>query len=291
MKNNKILLFLAINSALLINGCKQTEKPKDSFSLTQWNIYLGNGDGNSIKNSLASLSSDIVFLEECSNDAYSKCINEYVKENEKYILPEKVLNTGETNYVPILFDHTKFNYVDSFAKKFNDGSSVNYSKAYMYLILERNDNYYCFINMHGSVCRNKYSGYESYTQEEIDEIANQWRISNTNEVIAKANDLKETFGNDLKIIIGGDCNFNSESTPYKILKNNSYNDSELVAEFKETNFYKTSRTWGNEFYSNGLSIDHVFGNENVEFKSQKYIRDDNVNKGSDHALNSLEIYY
>lgn len=263
---------------------------KETFSLTQWNIYLGNGNAENIKKALKDISADIIFLEECSEVAYSAAITDYVIENEQYVLSERYLQTGECCYVPILFNKNKFNYIESGAYKFTDGSSVSISKAYNYLILENDDLYYCFINFHGSVCRNKYVGFESYTQEEIDEIANLWRVSNTNEVLAKSKELSAIYGEKLKIIVGGDCNFNLESEPYQIISENGFYDSEFASEFKEKNTLKTSRSWTTDKFQEGLSIDHIFANKNVAFKSQKYIRNEDVIKGSDHALNSLEIY-
>ena len=83
-------------------------------------------------------------------------------------------------------------------------------------------------------------------------------------------------------MVSGDNNFNSSSQPYKNLASDGFVDAELTARVSKVTGYKTSYSYGS-IPGSGLSIDHIFGLNNVDFAVHYIVRGDDVWKASDHC--------
>ena len=83
-------------------------------------------------------------------------------------------------------------------------------------------------------------------------------------------------------MVSGDNNFNSSSQPYKNLTANGFTDAEVTARVSRTTGYSTSFRYGT-VPGNGMSIDHIFGLNGVDFVIHDIVRGDDVWKASDHC--------
>jgi endonuclease/exonuclease/phosphatase family metal-dependent hydrolase len=140
---------------------------------------------------------------------------------------------------------------------------------------------FALINYHGAVCSNSYSGFQNYTSAQLTEQANIWKLDNVVQVIEIKNAIVAEFGN-IPIMVSGDNNFNSSSQPYKNLASDGFVDAELTARVSKVTGYKTSYSYGS-IPGSGLSIDHIFGLNNVDFAVHYIVRGDDVWKASDHC--------
>ena len=137
------------------------------------------------------------------------------------------------------------------------------------------------INFHGAVCSNSYKGFEKYTSAQLSEQANIWKLDNVVQVLEIKQTIVSEFG-DIPIMISGDNNFNSSSQQYKNLTAEGFTDAEITARISRVTGYKTSYSYGN-IPGEGLSIDHIFGINGVDFVVHGIVRGEDVWKASDHS--------
>lgn len=261
------------------------------LSIMTWNVYQGTGSTSACIEVLSKKKPDILGLQESNAKVYTEVIAPFIAANSEYAVANSYLADANTRCsTPILFNTEKFTLLDSGTELLDQGSSVSASKSLAWVVLETIDSSKIFsvINFHGAVCRNKYAGFESYSEEEITAIANNWRKDNARQVVAKGVQLSERFG-DMPIMIMGDCNFNSESEPYSIVIAADYHEAEKTAMLSADSGTKSTHVLG-ESPTSGITIDHIFGNNQIVFLIHQLLNDVNTQISSDHSPVYAEVH-
>ena len=223
---------------------------------------------------------DVIGLQECNAAVHSKVL----KSLPDYYAFANKTHTGKStvNYTPIIYNTELFTLLKSDLVWLRGRYTGTNTKSLNWAVFEdRNGVKFALINYHGAVCSNSYSGFENYTSSQLTAQANEWKLDNVVQVIEIKNAIIAEFGN-IPIMVSGDNNFNSSSQPYKNLTSEGFADAELTARVSRVTGYKTSYSYGT-VPGSGLSIDHIFGLNNVDFVVHYIVRGDDVWKASDHC--------
>ncbi len=223
---------------------------------------------------------DIIGLQECNSEVHTKVLGNlpdfYAFANKKHN------NSSTVNYTPIMYNTQLFKLVKSDVVWLRGRYTGTNTKSLSWAVLEDNDGVkFALINYHGAVCSNSYKGFENLTSAQLSEQATTWKLDNVVQVLEVKQAIVAEFGN-IPIMVSGDNNFNSSSQPYKNLAADGFTDAELTARIERMTGYKTSYSYGN-VPGEGLSIDHVFGINGVDFVAHGIVRGDDVWKASDHC--------
>ena len=263
----------------LLNRQENEEKPTE-FSILTWNIYLGNGQINSVLSVFDNKLPDIIQLQEANPLAYTKYIIPFLNNHPEYFIIDKVIG-GENLRTPILFNTNKFDYVDSGAEMLTDVHEPTVMKTLGWVLLETKDGERLLcVNFHGAKCLNKYAGYENYTAEELAETEELWHQGNVTQVMYNIQKVFNMYG-ECPVVLSADCNFNSTSHAYTMLKEAGYLDAETNAKINQQDGLKSQHKLGICQSEEGLTIDHVF--YNGVMKTHEIIRTEDAYKGSDHC--------
>ncbi|MBO5480464.1 MAG: hypothetical protein J6A63_04675 [Clostridia bacterium] len=268
------LLFIGIFS---FAAC---EEKGEEFSILTWNVYLGKGESQSVMNVLNEKSPDIIQMQEANTLAYTKFIQPFLEEHPEYFILNTMIG-GETLRTPILFNTDKFDYIDSGEEMLTDAHALTVMKTLGWILLESKlGNKLLCVNFHGAKCLNKYEGYENYTAEQLAETEEIWHQGNVRQVFSRIQEVLELHG-ECKVIITGDCNFNSTSGAYSMLSETGYLDAETSAKTNQQDGMKSHHKLGVELSDAGLTIDHVF--YNGVMNTHEILRTSDVYLGSDHC--------
>lgn len=223
---------------------------------------------------------DIMGLQECNAAVHNKVLANlpafYAFANKKHN------NSSTVNYTPIIYNTQLFTLVESDVVWLRGRYTGTNTKSLSWAVFEdSNGQKFALINYHGAVCSNSYKGFENYTSSQLTQQALEWKLDNVVQVIEIKNSITGEYG-DIPIMVSGDNNFNSSSQPYKNLAADGFTDAELTARVSKMTGYKTSYSYGN-VPGEGLSIDHVFGLNGVDFVVHGIVRGDDVWKASDHS--------
>ena len=223
---------------------------------------------------------DIIGLQECNSEVHTKVLGNlpdfYAFANKKHN------NSSTVNYTPIMYNTQLFKLVKSDVVWLRGRYTGTNTKSLSWAVFEDNDGAkFALINYHGAVCSNSYKGFENFTSAQLTEQATTWKLDNVVQVLEVKQAIVAEFGN-IPIMVSGDNNFNSSSQPYKNLAADGFTDAELTARVSRMTGYKTSYSYGN-VPGEGLSIDHVFGINGVDFVAHGIVRGDDVWKASDHC--------
>lgn len=223
---------------------------------------------------------DIMGLQECNAAVHTKVLKELP---DFYAFANKTHNNSSTvNYTPIIYNTELFTLLKSDIVWLRGRYTGTNTKSLSWAVFEDKAGVkFALINYHGAVCSNKYNGFQNYTSAQLTEQANIWKLDNVVQVIEIKNAIVAEFGN-IPIMVSGDNNFNSSSQQYKNLTADGFSDAEHTARISKMTGYKTSYSYGS-VPGSGLSIDHVFGVNNVDFVVHYIIRGDDVWKASDHC--------
>lgn len=223
---------------------------------------------------------DIMGLQECNAAVHSKVLKSLP---EYYAFANKTHNKSSTvNYTPIIYNTELFTLLKSDIVWLRGRYTGTNTKSLNWAVFEdKNGVKFALINYHGAVCSNKYNGFQNFTSAQLTEQANIWKLDNVVQVIEIKNAIIDEFGN-IPIMVSGDNNFNSSSQPYKNLAADGFVDAEHTARVSKMTGYKTSYSYGS-VPGSGLSIDHIFGLNNVDFVVHYIVRGDDVWKASDHC--------
>ena len=223
---------------------------------------------------------DIMGLQECNAAVHSKVLKNLP---DFYAFANKTHNNKSTvNYTPIIYNTELFTLLKSDIVWLRGRYTGTNTKSLNWAVFEdKNGVKFALVNYHGAVCSNSYSGFENYTSTQLANQATEWKLDNVVQVIEIKNAIIAEFGN-IPIMVSGDNNFNSSSQPYKNLTAEGFVDAELTARVSKMTGYKTSYSYGT-VPGNGLSIDHIFGLNNVDFAVHYIVRGDDVWKASDHC--------
>lgn len=263
----------------LLNRQENEEKPTE-FSILTWNVYLGNGQINSVLSVFDNKLPDIIQLQEANPLAYTKYIIPFLNNHPEYFIIDKVIG-GENLRTPILFNTNKFDYVDSGAEMLTDVHEPTVMKTLGWVLLETKDGERLLcVNFHGAKCLNKYVGYENYTAEELAETEELWHQGNVTQVMYNIQKVFDMYG-ECPVVLSADCNFNSTSHAYTMLKEAGYLDAETNAKINQQDGLKSQHKLGICQSEEGLTIDHVF--YNGVMKTHEIIRTEDAYKGSDHC--------
>lgn len=223
---------------------------------------------------------DIIGLQECNSEVHTKVLGNlpdfYAFANKKHN------NSSTVNYAPIMYNTQLFKLVKSDVVWLRGRYTGTNTKSLSWAVFEDNGGAkFALINYHGAVCSNSYKGFENFTSAQLTEQATTWKLDNVVQVLEVKQAIVAEFGN-IPIMVSGDNNFNSSSQPYKNLTADGFTDAELTARIERMTGYKTSYSYGN-VPGEGLSIDHVFGINGVDFVVHGIVRGDDVWKASDHC--------
>lgn len=223
---------------------------------------------------------DIIGLQECNAAVHSKVLKSLP---DYYAFANKThTNKSTVNYTPIMYNTELFTLLKSDLVWLRGRYTGTNTKSLNWAVFEdKNGAKFALINYHGAVCSNSYSGFENYTSSQLTNQANEWKLDNVVQVLEIKNAIISEFG-DIPIMVSGDNNFNSSSQPYKNLTADGFVDAELTARISKVTGYKTSYSYGS-VPGSGLSIDHIFGLNNVDFVVHYIVRGDDVWKASDHC--------
>ena len=277
MKRIKAILCALTLVFMIFAGCegKGNIAVSADITLLTWNIFMASADTDALSLTLDGALTDIFTLQECTPEAYEKVVNPFVERNSAYKtacrkIGEKACRT------PILFNEEKLTLNFSDTEVFRESYQGSPSKSAAYCVFTDKSSYKSFIviNMHGAVTRNKYAGYEDYTEEELAELAIEWRKGNVKQVKEIVDRLFNVYG-ELPVIIAGDCNFAADSEPYKIITSYGFKD-EVAANTKSTHEVGL-------LPPEGKAIDHVFINDGFEFSSYEMLTDTTTLLASDHC--------
>jgi endonuclease/exonuclease/phosphatase family metal-dependent hydrolase len=223
---------------------------------------------------------DIIGLQECNSAVHSKVLKNLPA---NYAFANKThANSSTVNYTPIMYNKDLFTVLKSGLVWLRGRYTGTNTKSLNWAVFEdKNGVKFALINYHGAVCSNSYKGFENYTSSQLSDQATEWKLDNVVQVIEIKNAIIAEFGN-IPIMVSGDNNFNSSSQPYKNLAADGFVDAELTARISKVTGYKTSYSYGS-VPGTGLSIDHIFGLNNVDFVVHFIVRGDDVWKASDHC--------
>ena len=223
---------------------------------------------------------DIIGLQECNSEVHTKVLTKlpdfYAFANKKHN------NSSVVNYTPIMYNTQLFTLIKSDVVWLRGRYTGTNTKSLSWAVFEDNDGVkFALINYHGAVCSNSYKGFENFTSAQLSAQATTWKLDNVVQVIEVKQAIIAEFGN-IPIMVSGDNNFNSSSEPYKNLAADGFTDAELTARVERMTGYKTSYSYGN-VPGEGLSIDHIFQINGVDFVAHGIVRGDDVWKASDHC--------
>lgn len=223
---------------------------------------------------------DILGLQECNAAVHNKVLKNLP---EYYAFANKTHNGSSTvNYTPIIYNTELFTLLKSDIVWLRGRYTGTNTKSLNWAVFEdKSGEKFALVNYHGAVCSNGYKGFENFTSAELSQQALEWKLDNVVQVIEIKNAIVAEFGN-IPIMVSGDNNFNSSSQPYTNLAADGFTDAELTARVSKMTGYKTSYSYGN-VPGEGLSIDHIFGLNDIDFVVHSIVRGDDVWKASDHS--------
>ncbi len=268
------VICIVVTLVLCFCCCTNGKKKEQNVSVMSWNVYGAEGDADACVLTMESALADVVCLQEVVPTAYEKIVNVFLQRNGNYSVccfqvEEKACRT------PILFNAAKLELLSEGAEVFAESYQCSSSKSVAWCVLkDASGATFIAANMHGAVTRNKYQGMQDYTQQELDELANAWRVANVRQAVGAINAQKAVWGN-LPTFIAGDFNFTTESEPYRIITQFGYSDR-VADEFKTTHVV-------GGLAENGLAIDHIFISDMCKFLQYQAIRDETALLASDHA--------
>lgn len=275
-------LFLAMGLCFLfpLVGCSAEEKGED-FTVLTWNVYLGNGDSDCVLSLLEESSPSVIQMQEANPQAYKKFIQPFVAAHPQYFVLDTAID-GEPLRTPVLFDTDRFSFIDGGAELLEDGFKPTNTKTLGWVLLEsREGKRLLCVNFHGVKCLARYEGYENYTQEERAAVEEEWHIGNARQILRKIESVRAEYGDDVKTVVTGDCNFNSSSQAYRLIVEAGYKDAEESAKKRTKDGMRTSHTLGVQKSGEGLSIDHVFSD--AYMGEHRIVRTREAYYGSDHC--------
>jgi endonuclease/exonuclease/phosphatase family metal-dependent hydrolase len=223
---------------------------------------------------------DIIGLQECNSSVHSKVLKNLP---DFYAFANKTHKGSSTvNYTPIIYNKELFTLVKSDIVWLRGRYTGTNTKSLNWAVFEDNTGAkFALINYHGAVCSNSYKGFENFSSSQLSQQALEWKLDNVVQVIEIKNAITAEFGN-IPIMVSGDNNFNSSSQPYTNITADGFVDAEVVSRVSKMTGYKTSYSYGN-VPGDGLSIDHIFGLNGVDFVVHSIVRGDDVWKASDHC--------
>ncbi len=286
--STKIEDKLEINNDFVLNGEASLRKialnSEAEYRIMSWNLGLlvseeKNGQVECIDIILRHLP-DIMGLQECNSAVHSKVLkslpNFYAFANKTH------KGSSTVNYTPIIYNTQLFKLLESDIVWLRGRYTGTNTKSLSWAVFEDNNGEkLALINYHGAVCSNSYKGFENFTSAQLNQQALTWKLDNVVQVTEIKNSIIDKYGN-IPVMVSGDNNFNSSSEPYMNIVAEGFADAEHTARISTMTGYRTSYSYGS-VPGEGLSIDHIFGLNGVDFVTHTIVRGDDVWKASDHS--------
>ena len=225
---------------------------------------------------------DIMCFQECNKAQYTNVINQL---RSQYGVATTYHSNGSTYvYTPILYLKDKYEVVEAGADWLRDRYTGTNTKSIAHAVLKTKDTGKIFgiINLHGAYCSSSYSGYENMSSADLNKIANGWREGNVRQIQEVQAAIEEKYG-QIPILHTADYNFNSDSTPYRMMIEAGLTEAEVSATESHVTGIKTTHTVGQKSIA-GKSIDHIFYNADRITALTHYIGNeaDSDLRASDH---------
>lgn len=223
---------------------------------------------------------DVMGLQECNSAVHSKVLKNLP---DFYAFANKTHKGSSTvNYTPIIYNTELFTLLKSDIVWLRGRYTGTNTKSLNWAVFEdATGAKFALINYHGAVCSNSYKGFENFSSSQLSQQALEWKLDNVVQVIEIKNAIVAEFGN-IPIMVSGDNNFNSSSQPYTNITAEGFADAEITARVSRMTGFKTSYSYG-DAPGSGLSIDHIFGLNGVDFVAHSIVRGSDVWKASDHS--------
>lgn len=279
--------LLIPNDVSISGKCELRKIPihKDAdYRILSYNLGCAVGVAKDAETILLNYLPDIICLQESNKSIHQNVI---AKLPDNFEIATKFHANGSTyNYTPIIYNKNLFTLKDSGLEWLDGRYTGTNTKSLAFAVLETKDNKtFAVINFHGAVCSGSYKGYESLTAAERAAQALAWRLDNVRQILELKDRIVKAHGS-IPIMVTGDCNFNSDSEPYKNITAAGFAEAEVLAK-ETTTGYKTSYSYGSiSQAASGLSIDHIFMINGIDFVYYNSIRESIAFTASDH----LPIY-
>jgi len=251
-----------------------------SYRIMTYNVVGADGNVEQASELILRYLPDIVGFQECNKDAHTKIVSTLP---DYYSVANEFHSNKKTyNYTPIAYNTNLFTLVDSGLEWLDGRYTGTNTKSIAWALFEdKSGARFAVINFHGAVCSASYKGFENMTDAERSQQALTWRIDNVRQIIEIKDRIFAKHG-ALPLMVTGDYNFNSSSEPYKNLTAGGFEEAEIIAKNK-TAGYKTYYKFGSTTTAQkGLSIDHIFKINGIDFINYNTVRDSTAFTASDH---------
>lgn len=251
-----------------------------TYRIMTYNVVGADGNVEQASELILRYLPDIIGFQECNKNAHTKIVSTLP---DYYSVANEFHSNKKTyNYTPIAYNTNLFTLVDSGLEWLDGRYTGTNTKSIAWALFEdKNGARFAVINFHGAVCSASYKGFENMTDAERSQQALTWRIDNVRQIIEIKDRIFKKHGT-LPLMVTGDYNFNSSSEPYKNLTAGGFEEAELIAKNK-TAGYKTYYKFGSTTTAQkGLSIDHIFRINGIDFISFNTVRDPIAFTASDH---------
>lgn len=250
------------------------------YRLMTWNLGCDVGEAADAVEVILKYYPDVLALQEANKAVYTKVIKNLP---DTYKVAQQYhVSTSTYVYTPIIYNSEVLTLKACGAEWLRDRYTETNTKCLEWAVFEDgNGALFADINFHGAICFNTYHGFENYTSAQLSAQAIAWRNGNVVQLMEVADSIMSQFGN-IPIMINGDCNFNSSSAAYKTLISAGYCDAEFSARLGTVTGFNTYFAYGTAIKT-GLSIDHIFGINDIDFVEHYIVRDKLVLTASDHC--------
>ena len=282
---SSVRLDPSLNISGVIADSREPLAEGAAMRFMSWNLGCAVGVAADAVTVLEQYRPDIIAMQECNAEIHTNVIQVFMKDFDCYRhAQEKHSGSTTYNYTPIIYNTKLLTLVEGGVEWLDGRYTGTNTKSLCWAVFEEkaSGKKFAMINFHGAVCSASYSGYENKSSEERSEIANNWRIDNVRQILDVRSRLISKYG-EIPMTVNGDCNFNEQSVPYANLVAAGFADCEKTAEKIITTGFKTSYSYSSGIPGTGLSIDHIFGQGGVVFKSFDIIRTNTVATASDHT--------
>lgn len=226
---------------------------------------------------------DVIGLQECNANGHTNVVSGM---SELYAsTATKIDGTSSGCYTPILYRRDRFKLVESGSKLFDQRWPKTNTKTMAWAVLEEisTGKKIAVINGHWSLILSSYDTESVFGRKLTDADAKLWREDNTREALAKLEELKSKYGEDIAAFMMGDMNSNASAKSVSMIYPTMKNCIDLATVSRTTGINSYHGDPGK--YPTGTSaIDHIFVTDKTVkvFRHEIILTEDGV-ACSDHC--------
>lgn len=224
------------------------------------NVYLNESEPELRKQHILNLvnkyTPDVFCLQECNKGSYTRIVDELA---DRYSVAFRTHeDSGVLIYTPILYRKDRIELIESGGGWLDARYTGTNTKSYSWAVLRIKDNpkVFAVTNLHGAIASNSYTGYESYTAEQLAVLQSEWNVDNVRQMLDICASIRQKYGST-PTLFAGDFNFNDTSLAYAKAIESGLVEAETHATISRCTGYRTTHTPGSAARL-GKSIDHIF---------------------------------